>query len=86
VYASASASVSFDGSQVPVRKGSHWAADDPLVLENPGLFSNDARYGMLYTREPEGYDVPPDDAPVETTTAAPGEKRSTRRRTPDIEF
>lgn len=86
VYAKVSASVTFDGSQMPIRKGTHWAADDPVVAQNPGLFSNDARYGMLYTREPEGYDAPIDESPVEQATAAPGEKRATRRRGGDVEF
>lgn len=75
VYASSSASVAFQGAQYPVRKGTHWPADDPLVRQYPHLFSPDPRYGMLYTREPVGYDAPP----VESASAAPGERRSTRR-------
>ncbi len=63
------------GGQIP--KGSHWPADDPIVLAHPDLFSDDPRWGMLYSVEPEGYD-----APVEQTTAAPGEKRATRRPPP----
>lgn len=79
VYASSSASVSHLGAQVPVHKGQHWAAEDPLVQQYPHLFSHDPRYGLCYTREPAGYDAPPMDSPVETATAAPGERRSTRR-------
>lgn len=93
VYASTSATVPFNGAQVAVHKGSHWPVSDPLVQQYPHLFSRDPRFGMLYTREPEGYDVPTDTTPVadvepvEQATAAPGERRSTRRRTtPDIEF
>ena len=75
VYARDTASVSFEGAQTVVHKGSHWAATDPLVAQYPHLFSPDPRYGMRYTVEPDGYG----DAPVEQATAAPGEKRSTRR-------
>jgi hypothetical protein len=62
------------GGSGQVPKGSHWPADDPIVLANPDLFSDDPRWGMLYSVEPDGYD-----APVEQTTAAPGERRATRR-------
>lgn len=65
-----------DGNSYPVQKGSHWPEDDPVVRFRPELFSDDARYGMLYSREPDGYD-----APVEQATAAPGERRNVRRRT-----
>ncbi len=76
VYASATASVVMpSGGSVPIRKGSHWPADDPIVAQYPHLFSTDARYGMNYTVEPQGYDDPP----VEQATAAPGEKRNARR-------
>jgi len=75
VYATANASVSYRGAQVRIGKGSHWPADDPLVVQYPDLFSTDARYGLVYTAEPDGYD-----APVETASAAPGEKRSGVRR------
>lgn len=62
------------GGRVRVVKGSHWAADDPAVEARPELFSDDPRWGMQYTSEPDGYD-----APVETASAAPGERRSVRR-------
>lgn len=75
VFATSTASVSFSGAQVRVMKGSHWPAGDPLVAAYPHLFSPDPRYGMLYTIEPDGYDAPV----VESATAAPGERRSTRR-------
>ena len=58
--------------------GQHWPADDPVVREHPGLFTEDARYGLSASVAP-----PPEDdeeADFETTTAAPGEKRTTRRR------
>jgi len=62
------------GSRVRVQKGTHWPANDPAVLTRPELFSSDPRWGMQYTSEPEGYD-----APIETATATPGERRNTRR-------
>lgn len=65
-----------NGARVRVFKGSHWPADDPAVRQQPALFSADPRWGLFYTVEPDGYD-----APVETATANPGEKRSTRRTT-----
>lgn len=62
------------GGNARVLKGTHWPAGDPLVLAHPDLFSSDERYGLFYTVEPDGYG-----APVETATAAPGEKRNARR-------
>ena len=38
--------------QALVRNGSHWPADDPLVLANPSLFTEDPRYGLSYSVEP----------------------------------
>jgi hypothetical protein len=76
VYAVDTAHVMMEGgASALVRKGDHWPADDPVVRTNPQLFSRDPRYGMRYTVEPTGYDDPP----VEQATAAPGEKRNTRR-------
>lgn len=63
-----------NGSRAIVRKGSHWPADDPVVAAAPELFSSDPRWGLMYSVEPEGYD-----APIETATANPGERRNTRR-------
>lgn len=62
------------GVRGTVQKGSHWPADDPVVKAHPDLFSEDPRWGMNYSVEPDGWD-----APVEQATAAPGEKRTTRR-------
>lgn len=64
-----------DGSLATVRKGQHWPASDPVVAAHPSLFTTDARYGMCYSVEPAGYNDPP----VEQATAAPGERRNTRR-------
>jgi hypothetical protein len=63
-----------EGSQQLVRFGEHWPADDPVVLANPALFSDDPRYGMTSSRP-----LPMDEGPVEQVTAGPGEKRATRR-------
>lgn len=74
VYATSNAMVaSPSGGQIRVMKGSHWPADDPIVLAQPSLFSTDARYGLNYSSTPRGMD-----APVEQATAAPGEKRARR--------
>lgn len=75
VYATVTAPVQMEsGISGTVQKGSHWPEDDPVVRAYPHYFSSDPRYGMNYSVEPEGYD-----APVEQATAAPGEKRATRR-------
>lgn len=66
-----------------VRKGSHWPANDPIVLNNPDLFSTDPRYGLSFSAKPDGYDEPAPtrdaEPPVEQATRTPGEKRATRR-------
>lgn len=56
--------------------GSHWPADDPYVLANPGLFSPDPRFHLAFTEARPEY---LDDTAVETATAAPGERRNARR-------
>lgn len=40
------------GHPVTVAGGSHWLADDPLVLACPGLFTRDCRYGLAYSGDP----------------------------------
>lgn len=59
--------------------GSHWPADDPYVVENPGLFSDDPRYHLAFTEPRDWYLDPNLPIPVETATAAPGERRNARR-------
>jgi hypothetical protein len=54
--------------------GSHWPADDPYVLANPGQFSDDPRYHLAFSESRPEYL-----ADVEQATAAPGERRTTRR-------
>jgi len=56
-----------DGSMVKITEGDRWPADHPVVRQHGGWFSDDPAYGL------------PKDSPVETATAAPGERRSTRR-------
>jgi len=62
-----------------VKGGTHWPADDPLVLANPTLFSADPRFGLFSTLSPEQIDSMVEPAAVE----APREKRSYIRRNPD---
>jgi len=54
--------------------GSHWPANDPLVLENPSLFSDDPRVGMSCTAPVW------ETNPVEQVTAGPGEVRGRVKR------
>lgn len=59
-----------DGLEVTLREGDVWAADDPLVLLRPQLFSDD----------PPGPRYPRRTAPaVEQATRAPGERRGEKR-------
>lgn len=75
VFATADFPVDQQGGRAQVWKGSHWPADDPVVARYPERFSTDPRFGMQYTAEPAGWNDPP----VEQATAAPGERRTTRR-------
>lgn len=74
VYATTTTMVTLGGAQHRVQKGTHWPADDPIVVAQPSIFSADPRYGLVFTREPAGYGDP-----VEQATAAPGERRASRR-------
>jgi len=65
-----------DGTIRRYAPGSHWPADDPYVVANPGQFSGDPRYHLAFSEpRPEYFG----DAPVEEATANPGEKRNARR-------
>jgi hypothetical protein len=76
VYAVDTRRVELDGGGFGViQKGSHWPADDPIVVQHPDVFSTDPRWGMNYSVEPVGYD-----APIEQATAGPGERRNVRPR------
>lgn len=63
----------FVAGAVTVVAGTHWPDDDPVVVAHRGLFTDDPRYGLSYSRPPK------DDRPAESATAAPGEKRSVKR-------
>ncbi len=73
VFALDTVSVRERGSKYPttVVKGSAWYADCPLVEDHPDLFSSTPPEIL-----PRGWKP----AEVEQATAAPGEKRATRRR------
>jgi hypothetical protein len=78
VYAQGNGHVPLKSGQVAnVRKGQHWPATDQVVLLRPDLFTDDPRYGLVYTEAPPGHDGELNE--VETATANPGEKRSVRR-------
>lgn len=60
VFAKATTVATDVGYPVTVQGGSHWLADDPLVLARPDLFTQDCRYGLVYSGEPpECMSVPP---------------------------
>jgi hypothetical protein len=65
------------GASVPIVHGSHWPADDPVVLAYPNFFSSDGRFGLSSSRplDADGYPL----GHVEQATAAPGEKRTRAR-------
>jgi hypothetical protein len=77
VFAKDTAELPIASGPVFVRKGSHWPADDAVVKAYPGWFTDDPRYGLSWSGQPPAEMAEP---PVETATAAPGEKRSTARR------
>lgn len=66
------------GATVRVQRGAMVPDTDPLVRARPDLFSDDPRYApnLLATEVPAEFR---DDVPVEQATAAPGERRNTRR-------
>jgi hypothetical protein len=73
VYCKGTASIPMsNGAQVLVREGEHWPADDPIVVGNPHLFTDDPRVGLSYTVKPA---PSPDPRRVEQATARPGERR-----------
>ena len=75
VYAKDWVRAPVNGSVRQFPPGSHWPADDPYVLANPGQFSTDPRYHLAFT-EVRPYYL---GEQVEQATAAPGERRTTRR-------
>lgn len=69
VYAKQNAATTHRGRTVRTKRGEAWHASDPLVREHPDLFAAD----------PPTVRGTPAEGPVEQATAAPGEKRTTRR-------
>lgn len=43
------------GGITQVVQGHHWWEHDPVVQDNPHLFSRDPRWGMQFTEVPPGY-------------------------------
>lgn len=88
VYAQGNAHVPLpSGAIANVHVGQKWPKTDQVVRLRPDLFTEDPRYGLVYSEAPPGYDaqlneLPADDeaGDVEEATAAPGERRSVRRR------
>lgn len=69
------------GAGEAINIGEHWPADDPIVKAYPDFFTKDARYGLRSSLPigDDGYPASPTKrsaGAVETTSAAPGEKRS----------
>lgn len=62
VFAKSTGVVNDTGSPVTVQGGTHWLADDPLVLARPDMFTADCRYGLAWSGEPpECLSIPPDE-------------------------
>lgn len=62
VFAKATAVTHDLGYQHVVRGGAHYLADDPLVKLRPDLFTEDCRYGLMFTGDaPECLLIPPED-------------------------
>jgi hypothetical protein len=68
VYAAADCVVRHDNTTLRLVTGQAWDADDPFVKSRPDLFASEP--GVVCRSGP---------APVEQATAAPGERRNTRR-------
>ena len=71
VYANCDAVAYEDGKRLQVVRDQIWDAGDPFVKARPDLFSTEPRK--------VNRTVPAMGNVVESATAAPGEKRSTRR-------
>lgn len=72
-YATTTCVVPFQGLRVTLTAGEAWDAEDPLVRSHPTLFSDQPT--AVRGTGPSGVT----ERPVEQATAAPGEKRATRR-------
>jgi hypothetical protein len=72
VYARSTVNLAHNGQRIPVRAGEPWDAGDPLVARYPDMFADNLS-AVRTTLTPSGM------LPVERATAAPGERRNTRR-------
>jgi hypothetical protein len=62
VFAKANGVAGVDFGDRFIPGGSHWPADDPLVVARPDLFTADCRYGLMFSGDPPEYmSVPPDE-------------------------
>jgi hypothetical protein len=73
-YAQVTCVTSVDGTLVNITAGEAWDADDLVVRTKPDLFSDDPPFVRRY----EGGLV--QSFVVEEASAAPGQRRSTKRR------
>ena len=71
VYANVTTTVSMNPGFVALTKGEPWDASDPVVAAHPKCFSDDPT--RVKTTKGQGW------VDVEQMTAAPGEKRRTKR-------
>lgn len=71
VYAITEASVWVDGDHYTTHVDQAWESNHPFVKARPDLFRSDPADPKVRVSEPE----------VEQATAAPGEKRTTKRTT-----
>lgn len=76
VIAVADTTVFHNGSPVSIVSGQIWQADNPVVKARPGLFTDDFLASGFVRVETSPVLR---EAPVEQATAAPGEKRATKR-------
>lgn len=75
VYANCNGAVYEDGLRVQLEQDQIWDANDPFVKKRPDLFSATPRKVNNTT----GSHVAVRRGPVESATAAPGEKRAAKR-------
>jgi hypothetical protein len=74
VFARETASVRVNNYPVTIKRGTVWHRTDPTVRAHPDCFTDNPVEVSTFP----GW-VPPSDDLVEATTAAPGERKSTRR-------
>jgi len=72
-FATSTCVVPFQGLRVTITAGEAWDATDPLVRSHPALFTD--KPAVVRGTGPSGVI----ERPVEQATAAPGEKRGTKR-------